>query len=168
MILNLQTRLMALGIVLLGVVASGGTGLVWGLHKGHELEAIKQEGYITQIKLRAEQDAAAARQSALDAEHAMQGKLKEAQDALSKEQASQRRVAADLQRTRLERDGLRDQVTAFAGGGQPADDSVTACRVRSEALGKLLVDGLRVQEDLASGAESASGDVRALLAAWPR
>lgn len=78
------------------------------------------------------------------------------------------RMAGDLQRTRTERDGLRDEVLSFAGGGDASADSLSACRERSATLGRELVAGLPVQEELARRAETCAGDLRAVLASWPR
>ena len=101
-------------------------------------------------------------------EQEAQAKVKGAQDALDKERAASSRIAADLRRTRTERDGLRDQISAYAaGGGDASADSVAAARERAATLGSLLDESMRVQEDLAVEAESLAASVRALRNAWP-
>ena len=57
---------------------------------------------------------------------------------------------------RVDRDGLRDSIAAYAG---QAD---AACGERAAELGRLLVDGLRVQDELAQAAEDRLADARAL------
>lgn len=101
-------------------------------------------------------------------EHENAVKLKGAQDALDKERAASSRIAADLRRTRTERDGLRDQISAYAaGGGDASADSVAACRGRTAALGNLLDEALRASEESAADGERCEAGARALLEAWP-
>ncbi len=66
-------------------------------------------------------------------------------------------------------DQLRNQVAAFAApsGGDATSDTTAACVARAEALGVLVSNGLRVQTELAAGAETASDSMRTLLATWP-
>jgi hypothetical protein len=121
------------------------------------------------------QDRATAAQAALSAsqqyrakESAWNNAYQGAMNALLAEQDKTRRFAADLRSARLERDGLRDQIASFAGGGDASTDTLTACRSRSVAIGRLLDEGLRVQEELAADGESCESKLRAVLAAWPR
>jgi hypothetical protein len=79
------------------------------------------------------------------------------------QEVSRSRRAADL--LRVERDGLRNEIAAFATG--PADDTGPACRERATALGALLDDALRTAAACAAGAEQHASDVRALQGAWP-
>jgi hypothetical protein len=66
-----------------------------------------------------------------------------------------------------ERSRLLSFIRAYAGGGNPADDTLAAARDRADTLGSLLAEALRVQEELAGDAERESADARSLLAAWP-
>lgn len=93
----------------------------------------------------------------------------EAEHALQTDRAAAARVADGLAR---DRDGLRNQLSAYAAGparssGAP-DPAFAACVDRSQVLGGLLVEGMQLQDELAGDAEAAAGDVRALLAAWPK
>lgn len=72
-------------------------------------------------------------------------------------------VAASQRDTRI----LRDQLAAYAGPSIAASDPCSADRRHAQALGLLLGDGVRLQEQLAQGAESSSDAVRTLLATWP-
>lgn len=93
----------------------------------------------------------------------------EAEHALQTDRDAAARTAAALA---AERDGLRKQLTAYAAGPAgdrgPANDSLAACVDRADRLGNLLVEGVRVQEDLANGAEAEARNVRTLLSSWPR
>lgn len=101
-------------------------------------------------------------------EQASFARVQEAQRVLDTERAKNRRIAADMERVRTERDGLRDQIATYAGGGDASGDTVTAARDRADTLGRLLSESLRVQGELAADAESEAANVRALLSAWPK
>ena len=95
-------------------------------------------------------------------------RLQDAETQLESQREDLRRTAAALSRTRTERDGLRDQIAGYASGGAAAADTLTAARNRADRLGRLLGESLRVQEELAGGAESEAANVRALLGGWPK
>ena len=95
-------------------------------------------------------------------ESALQLKIQEAQNAREVESAKSRRLAASL---RAERDGLRNELAAFASG--PSDDSLAACRERTAAATRVLESALRTSEECAGNAETLATDVRSLRAAWP-
>lgn len=112
--------------------------------------------------------------AARDAEHtfrqleqALTARIQEAQNALTVERAASHKVVVALNRARTERDGLRDQITDFARRGDPAADTVAACRDRAQALGALLDEALRVGEESAGDGESCEAGLRAMLKAWP-
>ena len=152
---------------LIGGVGMCGTG-VYGYFKGKTAGRAEVQRVLDQ----AVADHNAAAMSASEAyrrlEQEAQAKVKGAQDALDKERAASSRIAADLRRTRTERDGLRDQISAYAaGGGDASADSVAAARERAATLGGLLDESMRVQEDFAVEAESLAASVRALRDAWP-
>lgn len=111
--------------------------------------------------------AASERNRALGAE--LQRTKEEAEHARKVDRAAAARTAAGLA---AERDGLRRQLAAYAAGpagrGGAANDSLAACRDRADTLGRLLGEGLRIQDELAGGAEAEAGNVRALLSSWPR
>jgi predicted phage tail protein len=100
--------------------------------------------------------------------HKLQERADEAEEVQARQKAEVARVAADLQRTRLERNGLRDEIAAaLAGGQQTGDTALATCRERGVVAAELLDDGMSVQESLAGKAESCAADLRAVLAAWP-
>lgn len=83
--------------------------------------------------------------------------------------ALQQSHTATLAAHRASDSQLRNQLAAYASGSrEPTDHSCAAERERAEALGLLLADGVRLQNELAGHAESASDSVRALKEAWPR
>lgn len=88
--------------------------------------------------------------------------VQEAQRARETEIAASGRTA---DRLRVERDGLRLEIAAYASG-RP-DDSAAAGRDRAAALGVLLDDALRVAAACTDGAEQHATDVRTLLRGWP-
>lgn len=98
---------------------------------------------------------------------AIEGQLEDqkrkAEDDAQKARALHARTVVAL---RADADQLRGAVAAFAAGGG-AEDSLASCRGRADALGVLVSDGLRVQDQLAAGAEACGTDLRAVLAAWP-
>lgn len=100
-------------------------------------------------------------------ESELAAKVKGAEDALAKERTAASKIAADLRRARTERDGLRDQIGAFAGGGGVSEDTLSAARDRAATLGRLLDESLQLQEELAGDAEALASEVRALRQSWP-
>jgi Flp pilus assembly protein TadB len=71
---------------------------------------------------------------------------------------------------RADADGLRKPIAAFAAGpanSGAAADSAATCRADAATLGALLVDGVRLQGELAGAAEHHAAEVRSLLDAWP-
>lgn len=153
---------------LIGGVGMCGTG-VYGYFKGKTTGRAEVQRVLDQ----AVADHNAAAMSASEAyrrlEQEAQAKVKGAQDALDKERAASSRIAADLRRTRTERDGLRDQISSYAaGGGDASADSVAACRGRAAALGNLLDEALRASEESAADGERCEAGARALLEAWPQ
>ena len=86
----------------------------------------------------------------------------DAQERLARESTTVRALRGDLARAGREHDRLRDQLAAAAAGGvAEADDSVTACRARADAIGGVLAEVLRdaracalEAEDLANGSRT--------------
>lgn len=98
-------------------------------------------------------------------ESAWAKQLQEAQDASRKDREYLARiVAAD----RVERDSMRNQLTAYASGSRSAaDDSVTACRSRAAILGQAVEDGLRVQSEMATAYGDLAIDYGTMFNGWP-
>lgn len=157
-----------LGLIalLLGGIGMAGTGL-YGFVKGKAADKQRSDLVISRMVAQYNADALKASEAARAKESELQAKLKGAQDALDKERATSTRIAADLRLTRTERDGLRDQIGAFAGGSGVSEDTISAARDRAATLGRLLDESLQLQEELAGDAEALAADVRALRQAWP-
>ena len=160
---------LAMGVVLVAGLGIAGTGL-WFKARSVYLKQGRAEVQVVLDRAIAEHNAAAT--AASDAyrrlEQALNARIQEAQDALFKERAASAKVVVALNRARTERNGLRDQINSYAaGGGSAANDSVTACRDRAQALGTLLDEALRVSEESAGDGEQCEAGVRALLKAWP-
>ena len=157
-----------LGLIalLLGGLGMAGTGL-YGFVKGKAADKQRSDLVISRMVAQHNADALKASEAARAKESELQAKLKGAQDALEKERATSTRIAADLRRTRTERDGLRDQIGAFAGGGGVSEDTISAARDRAATLGRLLDESLQLQEELAGDAEALASEVRALRQSWP-
>lgn len=105
--------------------------------------------------------------------------LKESQDAYNAVQTQLKNVVAayaDRAAASLADNGrLRDNIATYARGSGTAADTAAAASERAAALGVLLAEALRLDDQaLLAGAESAGAAesngnaVRALLAAWPR
>jgi hypothetical protein len=92
-----------------------------------------------------EQDLADAKQEIVDVQAAHQVQVTSVRAALT----------ADADR-------VRGQLTGALSGRGAAQDSLAACQQRGSDAGDLLADGLRVQIDLASKAESLAGAARAV------
>lgn len=160
---------LAMGVVLVAGLGIAGTGL-WFKARSVYLKQGRAEVQVVLDRAIAEHNAAFA--AASDAyrrlEQTLNARIQEAQNALLKERAASTQVVAALNRARTERNGLRDQISAYAAGsGRPGEDSVTACRDRAQALGSLLDEALRVGEESAGDGEQCEAGVRALLKAWP-
>ena len=105
--------------------------------------------------------------------------LKESQDAYNAAQAQLKNVVAayaDRAAASLADNArLRDNIATYARGGGATADTASAASERAAALGVLLAEALRLDDEaLLAGAESAGAAeangnaVRTLLAAWPR
>ena len=99
-------------------------------------------------------------------ERQWQDKVKGQQDALvslyNATDAAMRGLIAD-------RDRLRHGINQFAAGaGGAGQDSVSACRADAAALGDVLADALRREEDATGAAETHAASTRSLLNAWPK
>jgi hypothetical protein len=156
------------GLLILGLGIAG-TG-IWFKARSVYLKQGRAEVQVVLDRAISEHNAAA--MAASDAyrrlEQALNTRIQEAQDALLKERAASTQVVAALNRARTERNGLRDQINAYAAGsGRAGEDSVAACRDRAQALGSLLDEALRVGEESAGDGEQCEAGVRALLKAWP-
>lgn len=99
-------------------------------------------------------------------EESMRLRVRGASREIQAEQERTARVRRELAAARTERDGLRDQIGAFARG-DPSTDTAAACGQRAEALGALLDEALRAGEESAGDGESCEADKRGLLRAWP-
>lgn len=98
----------------------------------------------------------------------LEGELVRERERIDRERTQERRAQeARAAALRADRDGLRGDIADYAAGRAAAEDSLAACRERAATLGQLVEQGLRVQDELAAGAESAGADVRALLG-WAR
>jgi len=114
---------------------------------------------------KAKDAALAALASYREIESQLQHQLKEAQRAHTLDID---RNAAVIARLRAERGGLLRDLANFATGGRAAsEDTVAAARDRARALGDVLGEALREQEELVLAAEDRAADARALLDAWP-
>jgi hypothetical protein len=143
----------ALSALLAGSVLMSGV-LFW------RLDAAQDE--LAAVRAAAVSAALAYSENARQIEQQHTERIAHAQRTREQEQARSRR-AADLLRT--ERDGLRNEISAFATG--PADDTGPACRERAATLGALLDDALRTAAACTAGAEQHASDVRALRDGWP-
>ncbi len=132
------------------------------------LDASLAHQVLAQERATAAQAALSASQQYRAKETAWNNAYQGAMNALLAEQDKTRRFAADLRSARLERDGLRDQITSFASGGDATTDTLAACRGRSSALGALLDEALSAGESCAADGEAESAKLRAVLSAWPR
>lgn len=64
---------------------------------------------------------------------------------------------------------LRDAIASAPGAScGSTEDSRAAADESNLAARRLLAEGVRVQEELAGGAEDCAADLRAVLRAWPR
>ena len=92
-----------------------------------------------------------------------------AQDALKSANAATAKIRAAFAAVSGERDKLRDDLTraVVTGGVSASDDSVSACRERADAAGRVLQEALRVSAVCAGDAEDNASGVRALQGAWP-
>lgn len=80
--------------------------------------------------------------------------------------ADRDRTIRELRRTA---DELRNVAARYAaGGGQPADDSVDACRARAATLAELFAEADAEAGELAAAADRHAAEVAALLGSWPR
>jgi hypothetical protein len=129
-----------------------------------ELVAEKAERAVERDQAKDAAIAAGDQYRALEA--SMQRQKEEAEHARQTELAANARVIAGLS---AQLGGVRDELAAYASGSrEPSGDSLPSCIRRAEALGAVLAESLRVQEELAADAEVANADTRALLSAWPR
>lgn len=160
---------LALGLALVLGLGLAGTGL-WFKARSVYLKQGRAEVQLALERTVAEHNAAAeaASEAYRRLEQLANQRIQEAQNALVNERAASHKVVDALNRARTERDGLRDQITDFARRGDPAADTVAACRNRAQALGSLLDEALRVGEESAGDGESCEAGIRALLSAWPR
>ena len=114
------------------------------------------------------------------AEAAYAANVKDAQNALSSEQVANARTRSALEsanRALAASDNrLRDALASYASGSaRTPDNPGPSDSERAIALGKLLSEAIAIdseavqlETELATAAESASADVRALLKAWPK
>jgi hypothetical protein len=92
---------------------------------------------------------------------ALEGQLNQAkQDALNARASAQAQVASVAAAFRADGDGVRNALAVALRGS--SSDSLAACEQRSARAGNLLADGLRVQVELATAAESLAADARAV------
>ena len=111
---------------------------------------------------------------------ALQTQVKEANDELSslrKAHAARLvRAVAAASRDLADNARMRDELAVFAaGGGAAGGDTAASASARAAALGLLLAEALRLDDETllagaeAAGAAEAQGDnVRALLKTWPQ
>jgi len=107
--------------------------------------------------------------------------LKEQQDVYDRQNAANAKALAKslaaTNRSLADNERLRVDIAAFAanGGRPPGDDTVASASARAAALGLLLAEALRLDDEtlLASAESSDAAErngsaVRALLGAWPK
>lgn len=157
----------AIGLALAAVTSAGAGWFAWT--KRGELADADKAAAIATIEADAERRVTAANDRIGELERADAQRTKEAQDEQLKQHNEVARTLAALQRARTERDGLRDQLAAYAAGGTAgAADTVAACHTRAQALGALLDETLRTSEEGAADGESCNADLGTVLNAWPR
>jgi hypothetical protein len=164
-------------IILALTLLVSGSSAWWGYHEGVSIDKARSDLVISNLQRDAAKAAGQLRDKALaaQAEYAadkqqLLDKLTEAYRAQSVEQAKNRRIELELSRAHADVGGLRDAIAAFARAGSSGDeirDNIAACRKRAEALGNLLDDSVRVQEEIAGGAESTLAEYRLLFDGWP-
>lgn len=154
-------------IVLAGLSAAG-AGL-WAWHKRGQLADADKAAAISTMQTQHERDLGKANQRIAELEAADAKRVKEAQDAQIRNQADIDRMARELARMRLQRDGLLDTIAAYAAGRAEGEaDTLAACNTRAQALGGLLGEALRASEEGAADGERCNNDLRTVLNAWPR
>lgn len=158
--MSLQALAVALMIGGAATIAASGWAM---LERGGKLKVIAE---FADYRAAAEQAARDAEAKARAAEETMRLRVQGASRDIQTEQERTARVRRELAAARTERDGLRDQIGAFARG-EPTTDTAAACRQRAEALGALLDEALRAGEESAGDGESCEADKRGLLRAWP-
>ena len=148
----------------------------WHLHAvlqakkaGVEQDKARSDGVIAQMVIEHAQnvDKANAKVDALS--ETLQKVKQGAQDALKSANAATAKIRAAFAAVSGERDKLRDDLTRaiVTGGVQASDDSVSACRERADAAGRVLQEALRVSAVCAGDAEDNASGIRALQRAWP-
>lgn len=162
-------------LALAGVLVSATGAQTWRLHTSQADAATAKAATALVAQKWAEQVAAGTRAAfeaseknrALEAQFTRQAQ--EAKDARDHDLQANARVVAGLA---TQRDELRNKLTAFArggsGGGGLTDDTVAAARARAEALGDVLAEALRAEEDATADAEDAAADARSLYDGWKR
>lgn len=151
----------AAGLALLGAVGV----------QSYQIKSLKLEAAVTarnHAQQRADQESTAriASENFRRTEADLRARVDFAQ---GKYDALQQSHTATLAAHRASDSQLRNQLAAYAAGSrEPTDHSCAPERERAEALGLLLADGVRLQDQLAADAEAASDAVRALIAAWPK
>jgi hypothetical protein len=115
----------------------------------------------------------AAHRAAVDAENARVRAVEEqwrlARQGADHERERERAAnAARVAAVAADRDRLRDELASAASGGVvEADDSLSACRDRADAFGRVLGEALRASAACAADAEDLATGVRTLQRAWP-
>lgn len=157
---------------------------LWGGVQTHrvtlaEAKTVKVQNAWDLDKAQRTQVALAAQTAFRAKEQGWQAQLTKAQgdyDALRTQDAQKLAAYAASSRAALADNGkLRGQLAAFAaGGGAAGQDTVAAASGRAAALGLLLADALRLDDEAllagsesAGAAESTGNAVRTLLKAWP-
>ena len=105
---------------------------------------------------------------------AIQADVDSAREELENARARIRLQDADIARLRLNADGLRVKLGAYATGTGSAD-SLGACQQRAGALANLLAEGSgllaeggNLLRDIARAHDERAAEVNALLSAWPK
>lgn len=118
-------------------------------------------------------DTLARQRAAIEAAEAFRTQEQHWQRQRAAAEATYAQALADRDRTirelRRTADELRNAAARYAaGGGQPADDSVDACRARAATLAELFAEADAAAGELAAAADAHAGEVRLLRDAWPR
>lgn len=134
------------------------------------VDRLKRE--LVGVQARYDRAVAAANAAALDAStqyRALEQRWRE--DATNAERIRQTErdaLARAIAAMRADGDRLRDDIAGYARGRDAADDTLAACRERTETLGRLLGGYVQTDADNAEDLESLAADLRAVLNSWPR
>ena len=155
-------RNICIGLCAAGVIGTGAG--VYGYFKGKAKAEATAQAKANKLALDAEVTARIASENFRRQTQEMQTRVDAAERNYEKLKSQNASIVAAH---RISDSKLRDQLSAYASGSSPSGESCAAERGRAETLGVLLAASVRLQTELAAGAETASDSVRALKEAWP-